>query len=150
MVQVENEYGSYGSDKAYLDMNRKIFINAGFNGILYTCDPSQDVAKGCLPGLFPAVNGVSDPTAMKAIVRRNNNGKGPFYMAEWYPAWFDWWGEKHHTVPAAEYVTQLDNTLAAGISINMYMFHGGTTRGFMNGANDYDTSFYQPQISSLG
>jgi len=148
MVQVENEYGSYGSDKAYLDMNRKIFINAGFNGILYTCDPSQDVAKGCLPGLFPAVNGVSDPTAMKAIVRRNNNGKGPFYMAEWYPAWFDWWGEKHHTVPAAEYVTQLDNTLAAGISINMYMFHGGTTRGFMNGANCYDSSYYQPQISS--
>ena len=148
LVQVENEYGSYADDKAYLDSNRKIFINAGFDGILYTCDPAKDVAKGTLPGLFPAVNGVSQPEEMKAIVRKNNNGKGPFYMAEWYPAWFDWWGEQHHTVPAARYVDQLDKTLGAGISINMYMFHGGTTRGFMNGANCYDTSWYQPQTSS--
>jgi beta-galactosidase len=148
LVQVENEYGSYAEDKAYLDSNRKIFINAGFDGILYTCDPAKDVAKGRLPGLFPAVNGVSQPEEMKAIVRKNNNGKGPFYMAEWYPAWFDWWGEQHHTVPAAQYVEQLDKTLSAGISINMYMFHGGTTRGFMNGANCYDTSWYQPQTSS--
>jgi beta-galactosidase len=148
MVQVENEYGSYGSDKAYLEMNRKIFVNAGFNGILYTCDPAKDVAKGSLPGLFPGVNGVSSPAAMKAVVRKNNNGKGPFYIAEWYPAWFDWWGEKHHTVPSDKYVNQLDSILGAGISINMYMFHGGTTRGFMNGANCYDSSYYEPQISS--
>ncbi len=148
MVQVENEYGSYSNDKEYLDINRKIFIDAGFDGILYTCDPARDVAKGSLPGLFPAVNGLDKPDEMKAVVRRNNNGKGPFYMAEWYPAWFDWWGAPHHTVPAASYVDQLDRILGAGISINMYMFHGGTTRGFMNGANCYDTSYYQPQISS--
>lgn len=148
MVQVENEYGSYGSDKAYLDMNRKIFINAGFNGVLYTCDPAKDVAKGHLPGLFPAVNGLSNPDEVKAVVRKNNDGKGPFYVAEWYPAWFDWWGEKHHTVAPEKYVSQLDSILGGGISINMYMFHGGTTRGFMNGANCYDSSFYEPQISS--
>lgn len=148
MVQVENEYGSYSDDKAYLDINRKIFVDAGFDGILYTCDPARDVAKGKLPGLFPAVNGIDNPAEMKAIVRKNNDGKGPFYIAEWYPAWFDWWGEKHHTVPASKYVAQLDRVLGAGISINMYMFHGGTTRGFMNGANCYDTSFYEPQISS--
>jgi len=44
-------------------------------------------------------------------------------------------GEKHHTVPSGQYAPHLDSVLAAGISINMYMFHGGTTRGFMNGAN---------------
>jgi beta-galactosidase len=148
MVQVENEYGSYGSDKEYLEVNRKIFVDAGFNGLLYTCDPAKDVAKGSLPGLMPSVNGVSDPRKIKAIVKENNNGKGPFLVAEWYPAWFDWWGEKHHTVPAKQYVSELDAILGAGISINMYMFHGGTTRGFMNGANCYDTSYYQPQISS--
>ncbi len=38
--------------------------------------------------------------------------------------------------------------LSAGMSVNMYMFHGGTTRGFMNGANCYDTGFYEPQVSS--
>ncbi|MFT3827488.1 MAG: beta-galactosidase [Chitinophagaceae bacterium] len=148
LVQVENEYGSYASDKEYLDINRKMFIEAGFDCMLYTCDPAKDVAKGYLPGLFPAVNGVDEPDAMKSLVRKYNDGKGPFYIAEWYPAWFDWWGTKHHTVPAEKYSVALDRILGAGISINMYMFHGGTTRGFMNGANCYDTGYYEPQISS--
>jgi beta-galactosidase len=148
MMQVENEYGSYGSDKAYLDINRKMFLDAGFNTVLYTCDPAKDVTNGKLPGLMAAVNGVTDPIKLKSIVRENNGGKGPFLVAEWYPAWFDWWGEKHHTVPAEKYVAELDAMLGAGISINMYMFHGGTTRGFMNGANCYDSSYFEPQISS--
>lgn len=148
MVQVENEYGSYGSDKEYLEINRKLFIDAGFNTVMYTCDPAKDVTKGKLPGLLAAVNGVNNPEKLKAIVKENNEGKGPFMVAEWYPAWFDWWGEPHHTVPAEKYMAEMDEMLGAGISINMYMFHGGTTRGFMNGANCYDTSFFQPQISS--
>ncbi len=148
MVQIENEYGSYGSDKEYLDINRRLFIEAGFDGMLYTCDPGNDVVKGHLQGLLPAVNGLDKPTQVKKIVRDNNNGKGPFFVAEWYPAWFDWWGTKHHTVPAEKYVAGLDSVLSAGISINMYMFHGGTTRGFMNGANYNDRNPYEPQISS--
>ena len=148
MVQVENEYGSYGSDKSYLEINRKMFVDAGFKCLLYTCDPAKDVAKGRLPGLLSAVNGVNDPVQLKSLVKQYNNDKGPYLVAEWYPAWFDWWGEKHHTVPASRYVAELDAMLGAGISINMYMFHGGTTRGFMNGANCYDTSYFQPQISS--
>jgi beta-galactosidase len=148
MVQVENEYGSYGSDKEYMEINRKIFTDAGFNGLLYTCDPSSDVAKGKLPGLLATVNGIKDPHDLKTIVQKYNDGKGPYFVAEWYPAWFDWWGVQHHTVAAAQYVAELDTLLSAGVSINMYMFYGGTTRGFMNGANCYDTSYYQPQISS--
>jgi beta-galactosidase len=148
MVQIENEYGSYGSDKEYLDINRKLFVEAGFDGLLYTCDPAADVEKGHLPGFLPAVNGVDDPRKVKDLVRKNFDGKGPFYIAEWYPAWFDWWGTKHHTVPASQYAGRLDSVLAAGISINMYMFHGGTTRDFMNGANYKDETPYEPQISS--
>ena len=148
MVQIENEYGSYGSDKEYLDINRKLFINAGFDGLLYTCDPARDVQNGHLPGLLPAVNGIDKPSQIKNLIRNNNNGKGPFYVAEWYPAWFDWWGTQHHTVPAEKYMPGLDSVLSTGISINMYMFHGGTTRGFMNGANYNDRNPYEPQISS--
>jgi len=148
MVQIENEYGSYGSDKSYLDLNRRYFVEAGFDGLLYTCDPANDVANGHLPGLLAAVNGEDDPIKVKEIIRKNNNGKGPFMLAEWYPAWFDWWGAKHHTVPADDYVKRLDAVLAAGISINMYMFHGGTTRGFMNGANLKENTGFEPQISS--
>lgn len=148
MVQIENEYGSYGSDKEYLAINQRLFKEAGFDGLLYTCDPAKDVEKGHFPGLLPAANGIDDPAKVKKLIRDNHDGKGPFYVAEWYPAWFDWWGTKHHTVPAENYTTKLDGVLAAGISINMYMFHGGTTRGFMNGANYNDKNPYEPQISS--
>jgi beta-galactosidase len=148
MVQIENEYGSYGSDKEYLAINQKLFKEAGFDGLLYTCDPVPDVVNGHLPGLLPAVNGVDDPAKVRKLVRDNYNGKGPFYIAEWYPAWFDWWGTQHHTVPASNYTGKLDSVLSAGISINMYMFHGGTTRGFMNGSNFKDETPYEPQTSS--
>jgi beta-galactosidase len=148
LMQVENEYGAYGTDRDYLEINRKMFVNAGFNCLLNTCDQVKDVEKGILPGLLPAVNGTNSPEKVKSIVNRLNNGKGPYFVSEWYPAWFDWWGEQHHTVPSEKYAQQLDGILGAGISINMYMFHGGTTRGFMNGANCYDTSYYQPQTSS--
>lgn len=148
MVQIENEYGSYGSDKDYLNINKKMFIDAGFDGLLYTCDPANDLVKGHLPGLLPAVNGLDDPAKVKKIIKENNNGKGPYLIAEWYPAWFDWWGTKHHTVSPDSYAAALDSVLANGISINMYMFHGGTTRGFMNGANYNDKNPYEPQISS--
>lgn len=148
LVQLENEYGSYGSDREYLALNQQMFKEAGFDGYLYTCDPAKDLSKGYLPGLLVAINGVNDPAEVKQLIRKYNGGKGPFYIPEWYPAWFDWWGTPHHTVPAEKYAGQLDTVLGAGISINMYMFHGGTTRGFMNGANCYDTAFYEPQISS--
>jgi beta-galactosidase len=148
MVQVENEYGFYGADKEYLEINRKIFVDAGFDGLLYTCDPPSTIKNGCLPGLLPGVNGLDKPDEVKKIVRTYHEGEGPFFIAEWYPAWFDWWGTKHHTVPAENYAPRLDAVLAAGISINMYMFHGGTTRGFMNGANYNDQNPYEPQISS--
>lgn len=148
MVQIENEYGSYGNDKAYLALNQKLFKEAGFDGLLYTCDPAKDISAGHLPGLLPAVNGIDNPTLVKRLIRANHNGKGPFYVAEWYPAWFDWWGAPHHTIPAKNYAGRLDSVLAAGISVNMYMFHGGTTRGFMNGANFNDDSPYEPQTSS--
>ncbi|MFC0512850.1 beta-galactosidase [Mucilaginibacter angelicae] len=148
MVQIENEYGSYGSDKDYLALNRKMFIDAGFDGQLYTCDPEPAIKDGHLPGLLPAINGIDDVAKVKKLISDNHNGKGPYFIAEWYPAWFDWWGTAHHTIPADRYVPKLDSVLAAGISINMYMFHGGTTRGFMNGANYNDQNPYEPQISS--
>ncbi|WP_316830101.1 beta-galactosidase [Pedobacter aquatilis] len=148
MVQVENEYGSYAADKEYLAINRKMFIDAGFDGLLYTCDPEPDIKGGYLTGLLPAINGQDNPERVKTMINKYHDGKGPYFIAEWYPAWFDWWGAPHHTVPAEKYTGKLDSVLAAGVSINMYMFHGGTTRGFMNGANYKDISPYEPQISS--
>ena len=77
MVQIENEYGSYGSDKEYLELNRKMFIEAGFDGLLYTCDPEAAIKDGHLPGLLAAINGVDNPEKVKSLVNQNNGGKGP-------------------------------------------------------------------------
>jgi beta-galactosidase len=148
MVQIENEYGSYSDDKSYLDLNRKIFRDAGFDGILFTCDGPEQLPRGYLPGYLPAVNGLEDPTAVKKLINTYHNGKGPYYIAEWYPGWFDSWGEPHANVGAKQSAATLDKILSAGISINMYMFHGGTTRGFMNGANMNKKDPYSPQVSS--
>ena len=148
MVQIENEYGSYSNDKEYLAINQRLFKEAGFDGLLYTCDPPAAMANGHLPGLLPAINGIDDVAKVKKMISENHDGKGPFYIAEWYPAWFDWWGTAHHTISAENYTGRLDSVLSAGISINMYMFHGGTTRGFMNGANYDDSHPYEPQVSS--
>jgi beta-galactosidase len=148
MIQIENEYGSYSDDKSYMDLNRKIFRDAGFDGVLFTCDGADQMPKGYLPGYLPAVNGLENPAAVKTLINKYHEGKGPYYIAEWYPGWFDHWGEKHARVSADEAAGKLDEILGAGISINMYMFHGGTTRGFMNSANINLTEPYAPQVSS--
>jgi beta-galactosidase len=148
MVQFENEYGSYSNDKTYLDLNRKIFRDAGFDGILFTCDGADKMEAGYLPGYLPAVNGLENPVQVKELINKYHNNKGPYYVAEWYPGWFDHWGEKHAKTNANKEAEKLDKILAAGISINMYMFHGGTTRGFMNGANMNIKEPYAPQVSS--
>ena len=148
MVQVENEYGSYSDDKSYLDLNRQIFREAGFDGLLFTCDGAEQMGRGHLPGYLPAVNGEEDPGKVKALINKYHDGKGPYYIAEWYPGWFDDWGKAHAHTGVEHAAAVYDKILSAGISVNIYMFHGGTTRGFMNGANMNQHSPYSPQVSS--
>lgn len=93
MVQFENEYGSYSNDKEYLEINRRIFKDNGFNGILFTCDGPSQMPAGYLPGYLPAVNGLEDTAKVKELINKYHNGKGPYYIAEWYPGWFDSWAK---------------------------------------------------------
>jgi len=147
MVQIENEYGFYGSDKDYLQLNKEIFREAGFTCELFTCDPPYTIDNGHLPGTYAAVNGLMKPEEIKKVQERIN-GKAPFLVSEWYPAWFDAWGKKHNTSPVEKFTSHLDNIFSNGISLNMYMVHGGSNFGFMNGANYDDNLPYQPQTQS--
>lgn len=147
MVQIENEYGFFGSDKEYLAMNRDAFKDAGFSCDFFTCDPPYVAENGHLPGVYAAVNG-----GMKSDVIMSTqdkiNGKAPYFVSEWYPAWFDVWGKKHHVASAQKMVEHLEPIFKNGISLNMYMAHGGSNFGFMNGANYDDGMPYQSQTQS--
>jgi beta-galactosidase len=148
MVQIENEYGSYSNDKQYLAQNEKIFREAGFDGVLFTCDGATQLPAVDGPGFLPAENGEDHHKKLKQLINKYHNGKGPYYIAEWYPGWFDSWGKPHAGSNADADAKKLDEVLSAGISINLYMFHGGTTREFMNGANMSKTEAYSPQTTS--
>jgi beta-galactosidase len=148
MVQIENEYGSYDKDKEYLATYRDIYREAGFDVDLYTCDGPSQMPAGYLPGVLPAVNGLDNVKEVKKLINKYNNNHGPYFIAEWYPAWFDSWGLKHQVVPFRDFISTYDSVLDAGLSINIYMVHGGTTRWFWNGANMSRTEPYMPQTSS--
>jgi beta-galactosidase len=135
MVQVENEYGSYGNDKEFIGKTRDMVVSAGFEVPLFTADGPYQCKAGYLPGVLPAINGEESPKSLRDTVNMYNNGRGPYFIPEFYPGWLDSWGEEHSVVPVQSFLGKYDTLLSEGVSVNFYMFHGGTTFGFMNGAN---------------
>ena len=148
MVQVENEYGSFGSDKAYLGAVRQMIVSAGFDVTLFTSDgDTSKLTDGTLPDVLSVINfGSGDSPEKKFAVFDKFRQDVPKMCGEYWVGWFDAWGEKHHTAPQQKVVDGLDWMLSHGISVNLYMVHGGSSFGFMSGANKYQA--YQPIISS--
>ena len=148
MVQVENEYGSFGNDHEYMGAVRHMIQDAGFDCQLSTSDGSgkSNLAGGTLDGVLSTINfgDGSSPErefANLASFRRNE----PKMCGEFWYGWFDHWGEKHHVTPAAKGAASVDWMLSNGISCNLYMAHGGSTLGYMAGANGGNV--YEPDIS---
>jgi beta-galactosidase len=146
-VQVENEYGSFGDDKAYLAWQRDALMHAGFgHALLYSADGPAQLPKGTLPEV-PAVVNFGPGEATTAFARLSAFRPGaPVMSGEYWAGWFDQWGARHHTTNAQQQATELGWMLGHG-SVNLYMFHGGTTFGVMNGAN-VDSGTYHPQTTS--
>ena len=148
MAQVENEYGEFGHDRDYLDAIQRSIRDAGFEVTLYTSDGSRKASLegGTLPDLVAAINfGQGNPSTEFDRFAAFRQGV-PRMCGEYWDGWFDHWGEKHHVTPPEEAARAVDWMLSRGISLNLYMVHGGTSWGFMSGAN-FDRS-YQPDISS--
>ncbi|MEN0084394.1 MAG: beta-galactosidase family protein [Leifsonia sp.] len=147
LVQVENEYGAYGDDKEYLRQLVDVIQEAGITVPLTTVDQPQDdmLENGSLPELLKTASFGSRSRERLATLRRHQP-TGPLMCSEFWDGWFDSWGGHHHTTPVAESAADLDDLLALGASVNLYMFHGGTNFGFTNGAND--KGVYQPIVTS--
>lgn len=147
-VQVENEYGNFGSDKKYLGHMLEIFQHSAFgHSLLYTVDPSKALANGSLPGILSGVNFGTGNAARGLSALAALRPGAPLFASEYWPGWFDLWGHPHETRPTAPQLEDLDYVLSRHGSINIYMFHGGTSFGFMNGASE-STGSYRPNVTS--
>lgn len=146
-VQVENEYGSFGDDKEYMKRILAAIRNAGLGDVLlYTADGGDELPAGTLPDIHAVANfGPGEAKTELAKLQKFRPGR-PVMTGEYWDGWFDHWGEKHQSTNADQQAKEIDWILSQGYSINLYMLHGGTSFGFMNGAN-FDTS-YQPDVTS--
>jgi beta-galactosidase len=151
LTQVENEYGSYGKDHAYMEQIHEALVHAGFTkSQLYTADGPEEVPNGSLPELPVGINfggdgagGAQEAFAMLKKLRPN----GPYFNSEYWAGWFDHWGSPHAQTNAEEQADNLKWMLEQGYSVSIYMFHGGTSFGWMNGAN-IDRGVYEPDVTS--
>ena len=147
LVQVENEYGAYGRDKVYLKALTELTRRIGITVPLITVDQPIDdmIENGSLPELHKT-GSFGSRIGERLDRLRRHQPDGPLMCAEFWDGWFDSWGGHHHVTDAAETARNLDELLARGASVNIYMFHGGTNFGFTNGANDKGT--YAPIVTS--
>ncbi|HNX53446.1 MAG TPA: beta-galactosidase [Pontiellaceae bacterium] len=147
MVQVENEYGAYGSDKEYIGRLRDCLRNAGFDKTMFfTCDAPRRLTNDVRDDIFCVANFGQNPKAGLEVLRKVRPS-GPLMCGEFYPGWFDSWGLKHHVRSAEETIVDLQYMLERRISFSLYMAHGGTSFGFAPGAL-LDKGYYAPNITS--
>lgn len=146
MIQVENEYGSYGDDNEYLAHLRDGLIRRGVDVPLFTSDGPTDwmLTGGTLDDCHKTGNFGSHVSEEFGKLRERQPD-GPLMCCEYWNGWFDHWMEEHHSRSPEDAAKVLDEILATGASVNAYMFHGGTNFGFMNGANCPDPEYLQPE-----
>ena len=150
MVQVENEYGSYGEDKAYIsqirDTLRKYWDTSNAKTTLFQCDWNSNFEKNGLDDLTWTMNfgtgaKIDDQFSRLRELRPNS----PLMCSEFWSGWFDKWGARHETRPAKDMVAGIDEMLSKGISFSLYMTHGGTSFGHWAGAN---SPGFAPDVTS--
>ena len=147
MIQVENEYGSYGEDKPYVseirDCLRGIY---GTELALFQCDWSSNFEKNGLDDLTWTMNfgtGANIDQQFRRLGELRPNA--PQMCSEFWSGWFDKWGARHETRPAKDMVEGMDEMLSKGISFSLYMTHGGTSFGHWAGAN---SPGFAPDVTS--
>ena len=136
MAQVENEYGSYGSDKDYVKKHLEV-IQKELPGVVpFTSDGPNDwmIKNGTLPGIVPAMNFGGGAKGAFANLEKHK-GKTPRINGEFWVGWFDHWGKPKNGGSTEGFNRDLKWMLENNVSPNLFMVHGGTSFGFMNGAN---------------
>lgn len=153
MVQVENEYGSYGSDAEYLRRLTELLAETGVTVPLFTSDGPEDhmLTGGSVPGVLATVNFGSHARVAFETLRRHRP-RGPLMCMEFWCGWFDHWGSEHVVRDAGDAAAVLREILECGASVNLYMAHGGTNFAGWAGANrgggDLHDGPLEPDVTS--
>ncbi|MGW7526376.1 glycoside hydrolase family 35 protein [Streptomyces sp. NPDC054783] len=153
LVQVENEYGSYGSDTGYLEHLAALLRAEGVTVPLFTSDGPEDhmLTGGSLPGVLATVNFGSHARVAFETLRRHHP-EGPLMCMEFWCGWFDHWAGGHVVRDPAEAAGALREILECGASVNLYMAHGGTSFGGWAGANrgggELHEGLLEPDVTS--
>lgn len=147
MVQVENEYGSYGEDKPYVSEIRDIVRQSGFDKVaLFQCDWASNFTRNGLDDLIWTMNfgtGANIDNQFRRL--KELRPESPLMCSEFWSGWFDKWGARHETRPADDMVAGIDEMLSKGISFSLYMTHGGTSFAHWAGAN---SPGFAPDVTS--
>jgi beta-galactosidase len=148
MIQIENEFGSYASNPAYLEEIRQLWLQEGIQGPFYTEDGIGQLEQNrtnVAGGAIALSNGDAEQIA---AVRREFPAV-PAMAGEVYPGWLTHWGDETLKGTAVDISGTLDALMQRKLSFNLYVIHGGTSFGFYAGANvDADSGEYQPDITS--
>ena len=147
MVQVENEYGSYGNDKTYLETLKKSWIANGIDVPFYTADGATPymLEAGSVEGAAIGLDSGGDENDFNEAKKFNPNV--PSFSSETYPGWLTHWGEKWARPDTNQLKTEITFLLKNKKSFNFYVIHGGTNFGFWAGANGGGKT-YQADITS--
>jgi len=137
-VQVENEYGSFGNDKEYLKYNKELYEKEGISCPLITSDGETEflLRAGALPDVMAAVNYRWDSVRALASLQKHH-GNQPGAVMELWNGKAQHWGEPIIKRDVDEVKRSVETALENAYLVNLYMFHGGTTFGFMNGTLDF-------------
>ncbi|AWP00498.1 putative beta-galactosidase-1-like protein 2 [Scophthalmus maximus] len=132
-VQVENEYGSVAKDESYMLFIKEALQSRGISELLLTSDNHNALKSGGVGGAIKSVK--LQRLNQKHIQDLNAiQPNSPAMVMDYFTGWYDVWGDLHHVLPPEDMVSAVREILRRGMSVNLYMFHGGSTFGFMSGA----------------
>ncbi len=148
MIQVENEYGSYGNDKKYMEELRTCWIQQGIRGPFYTADGPTPfmLDAGSIEGAAIGLDSGSSEKDFEEARKKDPNV--PSFSSETYPGWLTHWGEQFARPDTSQLKKEVEFLLSSKRSFNLYVIHGGTNFGFTAGANAFSPTQYQPDITS--
>jgi beta-galactosidase len=147
MLQIENEYGSYGNDRDYMMRLKELWKLNKVDIPTFTGDgPTVKMLEaGTLTG---SAVGLDSGSSLADFELANKINPGvPVFSSETYPGWLTHWGEEWAKPDSAELLKEVKFLMDNKKSFNFYVLHGGTNFGYTAGANSGGKG-YEPHVTS--